>query len=409
MIIASNHRSLRTLTPLAAVIALLLGAGCATPPRSVRPVQPIFYPPDAKTARLQFLTSFDSPENIEPGPSSLLTFAAGAPPPKPGIAKPYGVEMRNGTIQVCDTVSGVIHILDLTRQTWTYFTPDGQGRLRKPINVRLDADGTRYVTDTARGQVVIFEPTGLFAGVLGTPGEMRPTDVALAKDRIYVADLKSETVRVYRKDSRELLFSIPREEDKKAAEAVEAKEREAKGEKDEAEEKATIDPANLKTEEAPRETKPNAKLNSPTNLALGPDGTLYVSDVGYYGVKRYDADGKFLGQIGRHGDAPGEFARNKGIAVDREQRLYVVDAAFENVQIFDAQSNLLLHFGEAESGAEGRMVLPAGLALSYENLDYFRPFVAPGRDIEYIVLVANQYGDSKISVYGLLRQPGDTR
>ena len=306
------------------------------------------------------------------------------------------------SIHVCDTASGVLHILDLLGLKWSFFAPDGQGRLRKPINVRIDADGTRYVTDTSRGQVVLFDRMGNYARSLGTPGELRPSDVAIAKDRLYVADLKSESVRVYRKNSLEFLFQIPREEDRKAAADQEEKEREERDEKKD--DKASVQPG----QEAPA-GKPNAKLSSPTNLSLGPDGTLYVSDVGYYGVKRYDAEGRFLGQVGQHGDSPGDFARNKGIAVDREGRLYVVDAAFENVQIFDREGRLLLHFGESDAGAEGRMMLPAGIAISYEYLEFFRPYVAPGRDLDYVVLVANQYGNNKISVYGFLRGPGEQR
>ena len=60
----------------------------------------------------------------------------------------------------------------------------------------------------------------------------------------------------------------------------------------------------------------------PINLALDAQGALYVGDLGAYRVQVYDADGKYVRTVGQYGDNYGEFARLKGVAVDRERRLY---------------------------------------------------------------------------------------
>jgi hypothetical protein len=46
------------------------------------------------------------------------------------------------------------------------------------------------------------------------------------------------------------------------------------------------------------------------------------------------------------------------------------------------------------------MNLPAKIVLDYDNVDLFRKYAVPGADIEFLVLVSNQYGSNKISVYG---------
>jgi DNA-binding beta-propeller fold protein YncE len=57
---------------------------------------------------------------------------------------------------------------------------------------------------------------------------------------------------------------------------------------------------------------------------------------------------------------PGYFGQPKAIATDSQNHLYVVDAQFEAVQIFDPFGRLLLNFGE-EGHAPGRFWLPTGI------------------------------------------------
>ena len=91
------------------------------------------------------------------------------------------------------------------------------------------------------------------------------------------------------------------------------------------------------------------------------------------------------------------------VSVDRENRLYAVDAAFSNVQIFNAEGQLLLVLGAA--GAEpGDMYLPAKIAIDYDNVELFADWVAPGHEVEYLILVTNQYGPHKINVYGFQKE-----
>ena len=69
-----------------------------------------------------------------------------------------------------------------------------------------------------------------------------------------------------------------------------------------------------------------------------------------------------MGVIGQKGDGAGDFSLPKGVAFDGEGHIYVVDAQFENVQVFDTSGRLLLAFGE-EGNGRGAFSLPAGVAI----------------------------------------------
>ncbi|NOY82038.1 MAG: hypothetical protein GXP31_13660 [Kiritimatiellaeota bacterium] len=371
----------------AAGLVLLLVAGCATSPKE-QAQGPIFFPRPPQKPRLQFLQSYSTEGDLGGGPSPFAQFIAGKSPPQREIGKPYGVALHQGKLYVCDTAISAVDILDLETRQMRYFAPSNDGRLVTPINIAIDHDGTRYIADTGRGQVLIFGSDGTFRGAIGKRSSapvrrghmaasrglapqrkkpkaaaagLKPTDVAVVGNRLYVVDFNGKVVRVYDKETREPLFTIPK------------------------------DP-----------TDEDGKLFMPTNLAVDSQGRVYVSDIGRFCVQQYDPDGKFLRRFGAIGDRPGEFARPKGVGVDRQDRLYVVDAAAQVVQIFDADGKLLLFFGEP--GSELALNLPAKVVLDYDNVRYFEKQVAPGYEIEYLVLVTNQYGSRKVDVYGFVRK-----
>jgi hypothetical protein len=108
---------------------------------------------------------------------------------------------------------------------------------------------------------------------------------------------------------------------------------------------------------------------------------------------------------GEVGSGPGNFARPKGIAIDRSGNMLVGDTAFQNVQVFDPNGKLLMYFGEPENGLDG-INLPAGVTIDYDNVAVFSRFADPKFRVEYLVLVASQYGPNKIDVFGFGRLDG---
>jgi len=343
---------------------IFLAAGCATTPQANGPKY-TFYPPAPDAPRLQYLTSFGSEKDLRGHANdNLVTFITGEAPPDTPILKPYGATTTPKNIYVCDTGVGLILRMDLDKRRIFAIAPTGPGALKLPVNLSVDDNGWLYVADSLRDQVVIVDDKENFVGTIGEPGVNKPRDVVLSKDRIYVADVAQHAVHVFDKATRAPLFDIPH-----GAQA----------------------------------TNINTRLFQPINLALDSNGRIYVSDFGAYRVQVYDKDGNFIRTVGKYGDNYGEFARLKGIAVDRDNLLYAVDAAGQLVQVFDDTGRLLMWFG-APDGSKVGLNLPAKVVVDYDNVAFFQKYAAPDFQIDHLVIVTSQYGPRKVSVYGFGRK-----
>jgi hypothetical protein len=89
--------------------------------------------------------------------------------------------------------------------------------------------------------------------------------------------------------------------------------------------------------------------------------------------------------------------------VDGQGRLYVADARFANVQIFDPKGRLLLFFGGPGKDL-GNLDVPAGVRVyPWPPIPWLARRVAPGFDPEYLVIVVNQRGEGKINFFAVSR------
>ena len=96
-----------------------------------------------------------------------------------------------------------------------------------------------------------------------------------------------------------------------------------------------------------------APFNLPTNLALAPDGSMYVSDgYGNARVHKFSPDGRLVLSWGGPGDGPGQFNLPHGIAVDRDSRVYLADRENSRVQIFDAAGKFLMEWTDVARPSE---------------------------------------------------------
>jgi hypothetical protein len=346
---------------LVVAAGLALFAGCATRPQK-KAAGFTFFPPAPNEPRIQYLTSFGSEKELGSG-SKFADFVMGNDKVHRPLWKPYGITSSKGFIYVCDTQAGNVTTVDLEKRKFRYARPGGREALQVPINVAVDAAGKRYVSDTRRGQVVIFGADDNIEASIGEAGEMKPCGLAIVGDRLYVGDLSNHCVRMYDVGTRKLRAMFPN-----------------------------------------KSTNAQARILAPTNLAVDKDGNVYVSDTSDFAVKVYDRDGNYLRTVGEMGIEAGRFALPKGIAVDREKRMYVVDGATAVVQLFDDQGRLLMYFGEPKSSGPAGLYLPACIAIDYENVGAFAPLAAPGYKIEHLIYITNQAGPNKVSVYAFVRK-----
>ncbi|MDA8165838.1 MAG: hypothetical protein M0017_12495, partial [Desulfobacteraceae bacterium] len=124
-------------------------------------------------------------------------------------------------------------------------------------------------------------------------------------------------------------------------------------------------------------------------------------------VVMYDRDGHYLGKIGESGQEPGCFARPRGVEVDKSGWIYAVDAAFDNVQIFDKKGQLLLFFG-GPGRKPGDLTLPSKVFLDYDQDDIkqFSQYASSDFEIDHLVVVTSQFGKRLVNVYGFGKSKG---
>jgi len=86
--------------------------------------------------------------------------------------------------------------------------------------------------------------------------------------------------------------------------------------------------------------------------------------------------------------------------VDHEGRVYVVDAAYERVQVFDDEGRLLMYFGEPGGMHISGLDLPTDIDIDYDSVPYFQQYADPEFELEFVIAVVNKFGRSKVNVYG---------
>jgi len=252
--------------------------------------------------------------------------------------------------------------MDLVNRTFTVF-PSGRS-LAGPTNIFIEPNGTKYVADPLVGAVMVYNAENKPVHFLGKNLVIEPLDLVVRGDRLYLTDAKANQVVVLDKRNGKLLQRI--------GEGVE--------------DEALLD---------------SNKFFSITDLYLDSEGDIYVGDKIKGQLTRFNSDGVFVRTYGRPGTSPGSLVRAKGVAFDREDRIWVVDAGPAcAVKVFRKEDGqLLMYFGTLGS-SPGQMYMPATVVIDYDNVDLFRKYAVEGAELEFIVLVTNQYGDQKVSVYG---------
>lgn len=233
----------------------------------------------------------------------------------------YVTNSGAAAVLVFDRVAGELLVWDMA---------EGLTKFLNPVGIALGPGGDILVTDSKLGLVARLDPKGEPRRSFGRGLLTRPTGLAydpLGK-RTYVADTGAHDIKVF-DDEGQLVRTIGRRG-------------EAGGE-----------------------------FNFPTHLAFA-RGELYVTDTMNSRIQVLDKDGSAVKlSFGEVGNRVGNLVRPKGVAVDSEGHIYVIEALGDHLLVFNRDGKLLLPIGGSGPGP-GQFDLPAGVWIDGGN----RVFVA---------------------------------
>ncbi len=170
---------------------------------------------------------------------------------------------------------------------------------KNPIAVRSGL-GRYYVLDE-KGRLIVYHKNGTLAALPAkhAPKLSDPEGLAVASNKVYVADTGNSLLRAYDRDGK-FLFSLG----------------------------------------VPGSRA--GQFDDPSAIAIGADGRIYVADRGNRKIEVFTPDGLFLFWFGKKGDLPGEWSRPDRIAVDASDRIYVLDHSNRRLEEFDSSAHFLV-------------------------------------------------------------------
>jgi DNA-binding beta-propeller fold protein YncE len=297
----------------------------------------LVWPQPPQQRRIAFVTQITGVDDVAAAPKrSWMDRAAGARPPAPrqALKSPYGVAVDSKRqIYVADAANRTVFVFNLELKRVERRGDRAPARLALPIGVAIDDHDRLFVSDAYLHQITCFRADGEVLAVFGMDDLQRPAGIALDNrlHRLYVADAKANKLAIFDTNSFLLLRQIG-------------------------------------GTSTPSKAEPG-KFSALSNVAVGADSQVYVTDTWNQRVQVFDSAGQFVRTFGRHGVTPGDFVRPKGIALDSQGHIYVADAEFNNFQVLTSDGRPLLAVGDYGTNP-GQFALIAGMAIDKFNRIY---------------------------------------
>ena len=226
-----------------------------------------------------------------------------------GMQEPVGVAVTPDGERIYVAESGgerMVRAYDRDGQElFSFAPPKSQPAMRAPVYLALDSSGQVYVSDRIRHSVDVYDAGGNYLHSLKSPVPETWSPLGLRFDaaNLYLTDVTKGKHRVIALNQDNAL--------------IETFGREGRG------------------------TGPD-ELSFPNSVVVDPRGRMYVSDSNNARIQVFDRGGALLYTV------PG-FSLPRGMTLDADQRLYVVDAVGHIVKVFDAtkdKAELLFTFGD---------------------------------------------------------------
>lgn len=300
--------------------AMLLFQGCSTTKTSWEPIP---YPADVDPPYLVLEQIIDGDHVLSEGRLVKLQNFLFGRSTTTMLNRPTDMVIDNfGRLLVVESEASAISVFTMVEGQWAWterIQPEG---LYLPLAIAAGSDKI-FVTDIQTGMVHVFDELFNAMGHIEFDGFKSPGDLCFCgpNDRLFVADPQAHAVFIFSGAGDHL---------------------------------ATIG----------RQGRGSALLHYPMSVAVAPEkNEFYVLDGIARKVKRYSSEFRYLGGFGEYDQVPGTLAFPKGIVRSTDETLFIADAAFGNVQLFDPKGALLFFVGE--TGSEpGQFLLPRNLYMS---------------------------------------------
>ena len=245
---------------------------------------------------------------------------------------PTDVAVHNDQIMIVDSGHHRIQVFNINGEHKFNVGSKGikPGTLRAPVGIDVDSLGRFYVADTSNHRIQVFSNKGQYLtgfDVTNRNKLIRPVDVCISESEqlIYVSGNNNHRIMAFRIDGRQ--------------------QREWGG-----------DGVEL------------GEFRYPATMALLSDKRIAVVDVLNSRIQLSSTKGESAIEVGAWGVLPGQVVRPKGVAVDKNDNIYISDSYMGVVQVFNDVGKFIGVLGRG-SNTE-KLVTPVGMAIDRKNRLY---------------------------------------
>lgn len=300
------------------LLLLLVASGCAPTQPKLRALWPM--PPDEP--RYEFLASYASQDDFPKTQAQVSSEAVFGKPQLDPFLMPFDLVVNSrGLIYISDQYLRNVRVYDLKAMT-NHLLLEDANFFAQPNGVAIDKNDQVYIADAAAGCIQVISPDHVPVRTIRHPELVKPIYLVVdpGKELLYVSDASKNRIAVFTLQG-ELVKII--------------------GE---------------------------GKLYSPQGVAVTADGRLLVAEPLMARVSIFATDGNLLETYGERGDLPGQFDSPKDIAVGPDGRIYILDARKPGVITLDNDMQALLSIvTERSSTSPLALDSPAGIFVGDEG------------------------------------------